>query len=109
MGTNYYVEYNQCEHCGRNDRRHIGKSSAGWAFSLRVYPDEGINTFDDWKPIFFAGSIVDEYGNDVPAGQMIHKITNRSWPKGLRRSKVDGWHCVGHGEGTWDYIQGDFS
>lgn len=27
----------------------------------------------------------------------------------LIRAKVDGAHCVGHGEGTYDYIVGDFS
>jgi hypothetical protein len=55
-------------------------------------------------------------------------ITNRAWecaaqhpqsvlaknhaelgPNGLLRSKVDDVHCIGHGEGTYDYIAGDFS
>lgn len=22
---------------------------------------------------------------------------------------LDGWHCVGYGPGTWDYITGEFS
>lgn len=30
-------------------------------------------------------------------------------PLGLLRAKIDGRHCVGHGEGTWDCIQGEFS
>lgn len=30
-------------------------------------------------------------------------------PNNLLRSKVDDFHCVGHGEGTWDYIIGDFN
>lgn len=30
-------------------------------------------------------------------------------PNNLLRSKIDGEHCVGHGEGTWDLIGGDFS
>lgn len=29
-------------------------------------------------------------------------------PNNLLRHKVDGSHCVGNGEGTWDYIQGEF-
>ena len=27
----------------------------------------------------------------------------------LLRHRVDGRHCVGNGEGTWDYIIGEFS
>jgi hypothetical protein len=46
MGTNYYVAYDYCRHCGRFDEEfHIGKSSAGWCFSLRVYEDKGLT---DW-------------------------------------------------------------
>lgn len=30
-------------------------------------------------------------------------------PFGLLRHKIDGRHCIGHGEGTWDYIVGEFS
>ena len=30
-------------------------------------------------------------------------------PNGLVRAKINGVHCIGHGEGTWDYITGEFS
>jgi len=30
-------------------------------------------------------------------------------PRNLLRHLVDGKHCVGHGEGTFDYITGEFS
>lgn len=30
-------------------------------------------------------------------------------PNNLLRHKLDGKHCIGHGEGTWDYITGEFS
>jgi len=30
-------------------------------------------------------------------------------PRGLSRHKIDGRHCIGHGEGTWDLIAGEFS
>jgi len=32
MGINYYIVKDECEHCGRGDRIHIGKSSAGRQF-----------------------------------------------------------------------------
>lgn len=30
-------------------------------------------------------------------------------PSGLLRHRIDGWHCIGHGPGTWDLIIGEFS
>lgn len=30
-------------------------------------------------------------------------------PRGLLRRKIDGRHCVAHGEGPWDYCVGCFS
>ena len=134
MGTNYYLKNDPCPHCGRSDdRRHIGKSSGGWTFALRVYPDEGINTLEDWKPLFASGAIEDEYGDDVSCDEMLSAITERTWdrkgnpagyqdladwcrqnsaepgPNGLARHKIDGSHCTGHGDGTWDYLPGEFS
>lgn len=132
MGTNFthVTTANKCECCGRSDtkERHIGKSSGGWCFSLHVYPEEGINTLEDWKKIFGSGEIRNEYGGVITVDRMLSTITERSWdrvvkwseadlkrnhavegPNGLVRSVVDGRHCIGHGDGTWDYIVGDFS
>jgi hypothetical protein len=124
MGTNFYIK----DQDGMG--LHIGKSSAGWCFSLHVYPEHGINSLDEWKSLFCDpyALIQDEYGRFVTPAEMLDWITNRSWdgaaqhpqiiydqnhaergPNGLMRSKVDGVHCVGHGEGTWDYIVGEFS
>lgn len=30
-------------------------------------------------------------------------------PYGLLRHKIDNYHCIGHGMGTFDYLVGDFS
>lgn len=30
-------------------------------------------------------------------------------PNGLLRHKIDGKHCISHGQGTWDCIVGEFS
>lgn len=107
MSTNYYA----CDLSG--NRLHVGKSSAGWAFALRVYPFEGINSLQDWKQRFEATGCVikDEYERVVTPDQMMKIITDRSWgdegPAQLRRVRVDGKHCIGHG-GTWDVIAGEF-
>jgi hypothetical protein len=136
MGTNYYwhrADTNKCECCGRSDKYspvHIGASFAGWCFMLHVSKGEQFppSSFEDWKDLFYWDSshIEDEYGNHVSAEDMIREIENRSCtysrdkfnytlndaepgPGNLVRCKVNGWHCIGHGEGTWDYIVGDFS
>jgi hypothetical protein len=135
MGTNYYLRTNACPHCGRSDEeRHIGKSSAGWCFSLHVYPDEGIRTLKDWEAQMktLNSGIYNEYGDKLDYKDMITVICDRKWdrkpkpvgydswedfnnqnhsvngPNGLSRHQIDN-RCIGHGEGTWDYLIGDFS
>lgn len=127
---------NPCKHCRDDSRMHIGKSSGGWCFALHVYPESGINTLADWQVKFMQpGSVImDEYGRGVSVDEMMDKITKRSWPRtnevpygyrsmddflrknsarlgpnGCWRHSVDGVHCIGRGEGTWDYIVGEFS
>ena len=113
MGTNYYLHKNPCDKCGRGDdedRLHIGKSSAGWCFSLHVIPASGINTLDDWKREFEAGEIRDEYGERFDATSLLVIITDRDWPgnKNPKRHPIDNF-CIGHGPGTYDYMVGEFS
>lgn len=131
MGTNYYVRYDACPHCGRgDDELHIGKSSFGWCFSLRIYPEKNINTLEDWRDLLIAhpDSIYDEYRRRVSVEELQATITQRSHPgndqrdaefyrrnhaepgpNNLIRHLADGLHCIGHGEGTYDYCVGDFS
>ncbi len=130
MGTNYYwlrETKPACEHCGRPaevETIHIGKSSAGWCFSLHV-TDE-IRSLIDWESRWTSGGrIEDEYGRPLSPSQMRDVITLRSFgsrgcrfdyvanhaqpgPLGLVRHRI-GEHCAGHGEGTWDLITGEFS
>ena len=130
MGTNYYWhEKGRCEACGRSFKPlHIGKSSGGWCFALHIDPAQGINDLEDWEKHWKRkGSfILDEYGDRVSSVLMKKIITNREWrgsemnrhelkhtgavngPNGLIRCAI-GHGCVGHGEGTWDLMVGDFS
>lgn len=109
MGTNYYRRSG----VDANDAPlHIGKSSGGWAFALHVYPEQGINDLEDWRRWWQKPTDVIEDGNGtvVAAEQLEKIITVRSWPgRELRRAEVDGQHCIGRGEGTWDYFIGEFS
>ena len=128
MGTNYYWHEDICPHCKRTSEPiHIGKSSGGWCFALHILPELGITTLEDWQAKWKTGVILDEYNSTISPDEMLQTITNRSWngdvvkdriwwdsnkaepgPNNLARSKVDGRRCVGHGEGTWDYFEGEF-
>jgi hypothetical protein len=138
VGTNYYLHKDdKCPCCGRSEEPlHIGKSSGGWCFSLHVIPDDEINTLDDWRRLWSTTArIVDEDGEAVTVAAMEKIITQRngifdwdeqSWhgysdeahfhlanrsergPNNLLRHTI-GSHCIGHGDGTYDYITGWFS
>lgn len=88
MGTNYYVHIppscgGKCEtHC-RGGEIHLGKSSAGWAFAFRAYPDPAaapelvtwpVTDFASWRKLLGLGKIVDEYGHPFSATDLERKI-----------------------------------
>jgi hypothetical protein len=143
MGTNYYwhPEVEVCECCGRPKEDvepiHIGKSSAGWVFSLHVDPDAGICNLEDWVGQWKTpGKIIDEYDRIVSVPDMLMCILHRhgiadwdkpppsynSWiefhrknysmqgPNNLLRSNPVGHPCkVKHGPSTYDLHEGEFS
>ena len=107
MGTNYYLMMNHCSKCGHAPNSyHIGKSSGGWCFSLHVEPSNNINNIDDIERLVrFWDDIVDEYGNKISVSEMLEIIKER---KGTRHHKIGGG-CIGHGDGPYDYLIGEFS
>lgn len=128
MGTNYYIQFPECPTCKHApERKHIGKSSAGWYFSLHVYPEKGIKELDDWLPLFLKEKIVDEYGKPINIVEMLGVILFRYRPgpepqptwdnsieagnHGLVRSPIDGKRCIGHGKNNLPYelCVGEFS
>lgn len=137
LGTNYYLVRQsnsfcpECKHDPDEVILHIGKSSMGWCFHLHVIPELNLNSLKDWQREFAQSRqfIRNEYHEVLSVEDMLDIITKRRgregkepWseemyrqnyaepgPNNLVRSKVDGRHCVGHGEGTWDLIAGNFS
>jgi hypothetical protein len=90
MGTNYYLEFDPCPHCGvAKERKHIGKSSGGWCFALHVYPPE-ITTLTDWLGEFYKPDtkIINEYGEVISIGGMQSIITHRSWDLGWSEERL---------------------
>jgi hypothetical protein len=109
---------------------HIGKSSAGWNFGLRIYPDgdERLRPFGidpricelaDWYPFFDTFQIFDEYGKQISAAEMMDTITKRTHPNGLLSRVTAGPEHMGPyatdenrgkpGKGTYDLCGYDFS
>lgn len=125
MGTNYYWTPDPCPTCGRGERIHIGKSSAGWCFLLHVIPEEGIETLADWQERWGVGEIRDEYGGRIDPGEMLRIITERNGVKDERlddqeflarnyarvgpRNLLRSVHRSRPGEGTYDLVEGEFS
>lgn len=89
---------------------HIGKSSAGWAFSLHVIPSLGLTSWEAWLDHLSKPDVLieNEYGEVLTLEEFRSRVENRSHPNGLLRHNLDR-HCIAHGEGSWDLIQGEFS
>jgi hypothetical protein len=97
---------------------HIGKSSFGWCFSLHVMPEHGIHNLQDWKALadrLIAGGwrIEDEYREIIALDKLWKVVERADWEqkdgRPLNRHYVDGDHCIGNGEGFYDYMVGWFS
>lgn len=127
MDTNYYVYIPAEDSVGKYEALHIGKSSSGWVFSLRIHPNRGINTLYDWMPVLLDTQntifIVDEYGRPVTIPELLRVITCRGRNEvptftqlELNRNQavfginnlLRSWDSKVHGEGTWDYYDCDF-
>jgi hypothetical protein len=105
MGTNYYLHkplQNACEHCWRGDEAeviHLGKGSAGWCFSLHVYPEDGLTDWSEVKAwlqdqIANGGHILNEYKEEVSLDDFESTVTKRlsdkDWDSGWWAPKPFG-------------------
>ena len=117
---------------GSDTDLHIGKSSGGWVFLVRLYPEHGIDSLDDWKALLMAepfGKILDEYGRTYTVGGLMSWIEGRQWTTPcvlsfeelvlngaeytdgnlLRPVERHEDGCtVRNGEGTYSYLYHDF-
>ena len=115
MGRNFYLKI---ETEAGIERLHIGKSSYGWAFTLHVIPEKGLTSLRAWRNFIMGGNkkIVDEEGGEVGKRELLRIITERhKWIPGnkkvvgLARTRLGVDGCIGHGKGSWDLIEGEFS
>lgn len=101
MGTNYYVRPAPCErpciHCQAPETIHLGKSSGGWAFMFRAYPEIGdtgrseigpvVSDFASWTALVHLGTIETEYGEPLAIDDLLKMIED---DRGKRRSLGGG-------------------
>ena len=81
MGTNFYVVFNECSHCGRYDNElHIGKSSFGWCFHFQGYKHLGLVSWQDWKEYLKDKVIKDEYGDTMDYSYFVNLIETYKSP-----------------------------
>ena len=110
MGTNYY--FNPTKHPDASF--HIGKSSAGWRFLVRVM-DQSVNgcgiqphSFKEWLLIFEAnpGVIVSEYGGKVSVLGLCKIIdTHKDMKSEAPWKSGDRWvrRCEGWDEANYEF------
>lgn len=79
MGTNYDIKFHICSKCDRYDEVHLGKSSAGWVFSLNLNSKK---YYSNWKEMqqflkkeaMNGGQIYDEYGAKISVDDFIKLV-----------------------------------
>jgi hypothetical protein len=63
MSTNYEVIVD-------GETIHLGKSSGGWPFAFRGYPERGVVDYDSWRELAASGRIMAEYGLEVSLAEL---------------------------------------
>ena len=89
MGTNYYIRTQpscggKCDQHCHGETIHLGKSSVGWAFSFRAYPEPSpfenevvtwpVNDYASWLRLLDLGPVYDEYSREVTREELLAKI-----------------------------------
>jgi len=82
MGTNYYMKYNLCDKCGRFDKIHLGKASAGWRFMLQYNEGKYYKNWQEmkeWlKKMIDDGAVIkNEYGEEVSLDEFINIVESK--------------------------------
>ena len=115
MGRNFFLKI---ETEAETESLHIGKSSYGWAFALHVIPEKGLTSLRAWRNFIMGENkrIENEEGEEIGKRELLRIITEcHKWIPadkkvvGLARARLGVGGCIGHGKGSWDLIEGEFS
>ena len=119
MGTNYYVRTEpscggKCERHCHGEEIHLGKSSAGWAFTFRAYPNPEyapeavtwpVSDYASWHRLLSLGAVFDEYGREVSPDDLLVKIEGKRGGRHHTPQRVNGTSQDSDGN---DFIDREF-
>ena len=87
MGTNYYTKENHCDHCGRHEEIHLGKSSMGWQFSFQYNGGEYYKNVPEMKKWLKTKSIKNEYDEEVTYEEFWDMVKAKQIKKNLNHAE----------------------
>lgn len=105
MGTNFYAVAPGLPTADNGRGLHIGKSSAGWLFGFRAYPDAEppLTSWQEWQRFLkLPGvAIMDEYGDthsaeDFPTRANVAPCSGQVEPEAGKRSCCDACYMAEH-------------
>ena len=99
MSTNYYIDVNKCDCCGRFEEVHIGKKSAGWEFMFQSY--NTLRSWQAWKQFLTSQKIYDEYEREVEYDDFVRKVETSL--KGTFNGRMNKNH-YDEGKGKWNQL-----
>lgn len=91
MGTNYYIDTppscgGKCDRHCHGEEVHLGKSSMGWSFTFKGYPDPEnapeavtwpVTDYESWLKLLDLGPVRDEYHAPVSRDELLTKIQQK--------------------------------
>lgn len=110
----YNTYYSTAEELSANFYQvlHIGKASCGWHFALAVYPQNNIQTLDDWKALFYTkGNIIKDENGEIISPDVMYLIITERTKFGWReqdRDKHEQEELEAHKEFYKNYCMGCF-
>ena len=100
MGTNYYARLpacdHPCDHCAKAIEVHLGKSSGGWRFLHRAYPEDyerpagldfPVTDRASWLKLLELGPILSECGEEIDRAEFLQVIEDKQG--GIRHDASD--------------------
>lgn len=94
MGTNYYTKINNCDKCGRYDKIHLGKSSAGWQFYFQYNGGKYYKNVDEMTVWLIDKEIKNEYGEVISHDdfwKMVQEKQSENKADGTYDLVIDGY------------------
>lgn len=120
MGINYYVKVpSKCPTCGHKPYEeviHVGKSSFGWTFLFRSYPDRLLTSKKAWEHYITRLGVViyDEDGVEHPVEEFFKRVEARRHERAITRTPdyqrdPSAYHSYWQDEDGYEFCELEFS